>query len=184
MKKKLLLLALSCASLAAMAQTRVDSNGVVKNMNVPKIDNQTQTEKNANPNVQSTVTTGTGGTANYIPRFTTSTNIENTVLPLYENTTGLGIATTSPGFRLDVQGGSTRVQDGNSLYVGGQTDAGNDGFRFAHPSQSGYIDLKGTGDMNFRINNSNGGTLKMILTNAGKLGIGTSTPSGQLDVLA
>jgi len=80
-------------------------------------------------------------------------------------TTGFGIGTTSPK---------------SKLYVYGEGSFGSSSSHYVSLGSSGstsYINKKGSGNLQFKLNNSE----KMILTSTG-LGIGTSNPSNELEV--
>jgi hypothetical protein len=81
-----------------------------------------------------------------------------------ETNARIGIGTTSPTMALDVSG-SARAS--SNIYVLGVTDTGNDGIRFSYNSGSGYIDTKGSGALNFRLDNTNGGTQIMAISSTG-----------------
>ncbi|MCM2339341.1 MAG: DUF5011 domain-containing protein [Burkholderiales bacterium] len=49
-----------------------------------------------------TTDTGTGGTANYIPKFTGGTTLANSLM--FDNGTNVGVGTTAPSYKLDVSG--------------------------------------------------------------------------------
>lgn len=81
----------------------------------------------------------------------------------------VGIGTTSPGKKLDVNG---------MMRMSGQ--------HFIFNSTNGVINWSGAGNLYFRINNNTGDetsfTERMILTSSGDLGIGTPSPVARLDV--
>jgi hypothetical protein len=134
------------------------------------------------PTVQATVTTGGTATANRIAKFTTTSNIEQTTTPIFENAAGIGIGNSTPAFKLDISG-STRISSGNSLYVGGQTDASQNGVRLHYNGTSAYVDYRGTGSINFRADNSTGNLTRMtILSSNGNVGINQSNPSQKLEI--
>jgi len=58
------------------------------------------------------------GTLNYIPRFTGTTSIGNTATPIFENGSGIGIGTTSPAYKLDVNG-DINFANTNALRING-----------------------------------------------------------------
>jgi hypothetical protein len=65
--------------------------------------------------------TGTG-TANYLSKFTGSTALGNSLV--YDNGTNIGIGTTTPGYKLDVNG-TTRSQGKLTITTGGAEITGN-----------------------------------------------------------
>jgi hypothetical protein len=111
------------------------------------------------------LTSGVGGTgtSNYIPYWTASNNIGNS--GLYWSGTNLGIGTTTPNNKLQI--GSTTYSV-NSLAMGNGT-------------QNFAIDISARtiptffSDNNFSFMGSGG---------SGNVGIGTATPTAQLDVLS
>jgi hypothetical protein len=98
----------------------------------------------------------------------------------------VGIGTTSPAYKLHVDGSGyfsndLYVASGRSLYVGGPT-TGNDGIRLHYSGSAGYIDFNGSSNLNFRTGDSDGGYTRMVITEAGNVGIGTTGPGFPLEV--
>jgi hypothetical protein len=108
----------------------------------------------------SDITSSISGTTNYIPKFTGTSAIGNSVI--YESSSNIGIGTTSPDSKLHVIDGS-----GNSLRVGFLAGSSN-------------FNLYDAAIHAFR--NNGGSTDYMRLTSTG-LGIGTSSPAYKLDVV-
>jgi hypothetical protein len=75
------------------------------------------------------------------------------------------------------------IKSGGSVYVGGPTGT-TDGFRFHYDpvTNAGYIDYDGPNSMNFRTNDTNGGSTRMVINVVGNVGIGTTNPGYKLDV--
>ena len=116
--------------------------------------------------------TGTG-TTNYIPKFTGTSSIGNSII--YETSGLIGIGTTTPSEFVHIKSSSY----GTPLYV--EYSGGT----------STYIGLANTGGRAYLLSNNNdlafatssSATERMRLTSAGNLGIGTSSPSSILDVV-
>ena len=83
------------------------------------------------------------------------------------NNGNVGIGTTSPGYRLDVQGGNTRIQGQQYL----QETAARVGVWLLNPADNVFQVARGSDNMNLLYVNSNG-----------NVGIGTTAPGDKLDV--
>jgi hypothetical protein len=114
--------------------------------------------------------TGTG-TTNYVARWTPSGS-QLGIGTLYDNGTNVGIGTTSPSFALDVKsaGGTTINIDGS---------AGSDVWTYFAQAGSftGAMGMRNGQKMTF----FNGGD-RMVIDNAGHVGIGLTTPVNLLDI--
>jgi hypothetical protein len=132
------------------------------------------------------------GTTNYLPKFTGSTALGNSII--YDNGTAVGIGTTSPASKLHVSGGS----DYNALF---SSDSGRSGLAITQPGTSTVRGsaLVLSSDNSFRLGtasyyhvvmNTDGstqvldtsGNSTIKFTAAGNVGINTVSPGGKLDV--
>ncbi len=126
---------------------------------------------------------GGSGTANYIPKFTNSTTLGNSVL--FDDGNKIGIGTTTPDYSLTINSNST---SGLALKL---SRGGGLGMAFLEEGQP--VDGKAWAfnvyQQKFKINTAadNGYTqIKNIMTfdRAGNVGVGTETPTHQLEVLS
>lgn len=107
------------------------------------------------------------GTTNYLAKFTSGTAVGNS--QLFDNGTNVGIGSTTPGYKFDVNGG-IRAQ-GHSI-IGTGTDKLS-------------LELQGTfhrmafNELRFYDLNTGG---DMVTFNNGNVGVGTTTPIGKLAV--
>ncbi len=116
------------------------------------------------------------GTTNYIPKFTSSSAIGNSVI--YESSSNIGISTTDPQTILNDFSSSARgLAISNAYPFIGLNDTDGGKFYFGTQANIGYIWNAGTDAIVFATNNSE----QMRLTSTG-LGIGTSSPAYKLDV--
>ncbi len=156
-------------------------------------DNANQTVANSDSPKNSTSRKGPlslsgGGTTNFIPLWTSSTNLGNSAL--YQAGSGsaaeVGLATTVPKARLDVPGNGIETLIGDALCGSGFAGIGFSASGFSNcanyallgdTSGNTYLNTTGSGSFHFRNNNID----KMVVTNAG-VGIGTSTPAALMDV--
>ena len=136
---------------------------------------------------------GGSGTTNYLPKFTGSTSIGNSLI--YDNGTNVGIGTTSPAATLDVNGtlsvgpNLAGISGSYNLVVNG-ANAGVFLNRIGDPafirltqdsSGGGQIRSVSTGGFNFT--DVTGVSSLMYLTSSGNVGIGTTAPAAKLSVV-
>ena len=123
-----------------------------------------------------TISTGVSGsgTTNYVPKFTGSSAIGNSII--FDNGTQVGIGTTSPGARLDVSQGNINLS--NSFYLTGRNNANtlNIGLIGRNSADRVIIDADGYGTT------IGGGGSILLNPIGGNVGIGTTSPTEKLTV--
>ncbi|MBC8180754.1 tail fiber domain-containing protein [candidate division KSB1 bacterium] len=124
---------------------------------------------------------GGSGTDDYVPKFTGSTTLGNSII--YEKSSKIGIGTTNPAQKLHVNGTvqmaafKLPTSPANN-YVLTSDAAGNGTWQSA---QSG---VGGSGTADYLSKFTNGTTLgnSIVYETGGKIGVGTTSPSDELDV--
>tara|TARA_Y100000389_G_scaffold41389_1_gene36073 strand:- start:214 stop:2991 length:2778 start_codon:yes stop_codon:yes gene_type:complete len=106
---------------------------------------------------------GGSGTVNYIPKFSTSTDLVNSTI--YEESSNIGIGTTSPVFKLDVAGNA------RASYFALRSNE-------SSPAESAFIYRPETGVIGFGTASAE----RIRITSIGLVGIGTVTPGEKLEV--
>jgi hypothetical protein len=127
----------------------------------------------------SSIVTG-AGTTNYVPKWASSTTLGNSVI--YDDGTNVGIGTTSPAYKLDVNGiiglSGFRFADKDGNYNRIFEPAGNTAMYLGNASDPGnYYDNT---SHNFR--NRGGSTFYMVINSSGDVGIGTTSPAYRLHI--
>ena len=132
------------------------------------------------------------GTTNYIPKFTSSTALGNSLI--YDNGTNVGIGTTSPAAKLDVNSG-TRNTDALILrnnQINGDLVQGFVGISFQDQNGTNASAIRSYSNLfsqwgstlTFSTNTASGSELaeRMRITSGGNVGIGTTSPANPLSV--
>lgn len=133
----------------------------------------------------STASNVLGGTTNYIPLFNNATTLSSSVM--YQSSSNIGIGTTSPTQKLEVNG-NIKLTSGGYLYGDGSdaylvlTNA--NGSKLAYGSSVYFEALAASANIrasseNINIFNNNG---RITLSGSGAVGIGTTSPIYKLDV--
>jgi hypothetical protein len=122
-----------------------------------------------------------GGTVNYVPKWTSANTLSSTSL-IYDDGTGVGIGNTSPSARLHITGNGMwssfiAIQHNTQWNLGVN---GND-FNFVKITGSTFTPLTMYASGGFDFNNSSGSNIVKILDN-GNVGIGTPAPINRLTV--
>jgi hypothetical protein len=132
---------------------------------------------NSKQNALTNPVTGTG-TTNYLPKFTGSTTIGNSLV--FDNGTNVGIGTNNPlntGSRnLDVNAGA-----GLTCYIFARANNNAGTVELAFDTDSGYVSTKSNHPLRFRTND----VTRVLITTNGRVLIGTPPPAEstfQLDV--
>ncbi|MEM5810196.1 MAG: hypothetical protein QW156_04890 [Candidatus Aenigmatarchaeota archaeon] len=113
------------------------------------------------------------GTANYIPIWTSSSTLGNSVI--YQSGGNVGIGTTTPSEKLDIEGGSADV------YLKLHTA---DGYSSGIKMYGGSVDIWGIrySDTDNKLYIEKDGTQYVSVISGGNVGIGTTSPSQKLTV--
>ncbi|MEM4589607.1 MAG: hypothetical protein QXL73_06405, partial [Thermoplasmata archaeon] len=113
------------------------------------------------------------GIANYIPIWTGSNTLGNSII--YQSGGNIGIGTTTPSEKLDIEGGSADV------YLKLHTA---DGYSSGIKMYGGSVDIWGIrySDTDNKLYIEKDGTQYVSVISGGNVGIGTTSPSYKLDV--
>lgn len=88
----------------------------------------------------------------------------------------VGIGVANPTEKLGVDG-NILLTAGKSIFIGGVTSSSQNGGRFHNNGSATFLDNRGTGSIFLRNDNVAGSTIRMELTNDGRVGIGTGGTS-------
>jgi hypothetical protein len=121
------------------------------------------------------------GTSGYLAQFNTTSGVVNSTI--YQSGTNIGIRTTNPLYPLDIYGSSI-------VPLNLRRDSGSEVITFNNlGTEYGSIGVNSTAMSIYAKNSATltlwtGSTLteRMVITNTGNVGIGTTNPSGKLDV--
>lgn len=120
------------------------------------------------------------GTVNYVPKFTGTSVIGNSLI--FDNGTNVGIGTASPTTKLQINGITSVIGGAGDEVVGSgkiQIVSG-----YASPVSGRIIIGDGTGwKMHFSYKNTSTLVDLLTLTDVGNVGIGTATPLAKLNVV-
>ena len=118
------------------------------------------------------------GTLNYVPKFTASKTLANSLI--YDSGTNVGIGTASPSAQLHVKGDL----GGILLERTAGTAPFDQGFLKLMNKDGGSFQLRSLSGANdgFNITNGNAGTNYMTGLSSGFIGIGTVTPTNKLEI--
>ena len=118
------------------------------------------------------------GTDNYVPRFNGTNALENSII--FDNGTNVGIGTTSPTSKLDVNG----VIKGAGLdYHTLSVADGGAQLRLERTGSGSGLMYIGADNVGFRVYDASFNT-RFLVASSGNVGIGTTSPSGKLDVFS
>jgi hypothetical protein len=119
------------------------------------------------------------GTTNYIPKFTSSSAIGNSIV--FDNGTNVGIGTTSPSAKLEVNGNVTSSgnyvsSNASASYIASLGTADNQQIRMRMSGTNGILDVTRNSGTSPNLIFGTEGTERMRLDASGNLGLGV-TPS-------
>jgi len=131
-----------------------------------------------------------GGATNYIPLWNTNTTLSSSVM--YQSSSNVGIGTTSPDYKLDINSASsykTLMLRANA--IGTRFDAALD-FNAVNVSTSPYARIglqvttatagSETGGLTFWTINNGSLSEKLLISSGGNVGIGTTSPTSNLHI--
>ena len=129
--------------------------------------------------VRSDIGAGTGtvtgtGTANYISKWSSSTEIENSVI--YESGSKIGIGATFLSELFEIHGSDPSMVIKNTSYGSGESTLV---FQTAMGAKN-YLACNSSNALNYK---STAGSTLFTIENSGDVGIGTTTPSRKLQVI-
>ncbi len=132
-----------------------------------------------NGNAVSSIGSSISGATNYIPVFTSSSAIGNSTI--YQSGTNLGIGTTTPASKLDVEGGISvgPTYSGTTASPDGAIIEGKVGIGTSTPASK--LDVEGGVSIGASYSGSTASSPDGAIIE-GRVGIGTTTPASMLDV--
>lgn len=119
------------------------------------------------------VVASSGGNSGYLSKFTASNTIDDSII--YQSSGNIGINTTNPSYQLDVSGSiRTLRSDANEFLYYERPGVGNGGLAISASATTFRSSLP----YRFIV----GANEHVRIDSSGNVGIGTTTPSGRLDV--
>jgi len=106
----------------------------------------------------------------------------STRLSIERDTGNIGIGTSSPQDKLSIEGGNVSINNGSAFQVGGSV-SGNTVIGTLK-SESGVLTLKADSTRDVQFGSETNGTAMFIEGSNGNVGIGTTSPSGLLEISA
>jgi hypothetical protein len=118
-----------------------------------------------------------GGSLNYLPKWTSANTLSSTSL-VYDNGTNIGIGTNAPGEKLQIVNNAVAGDNAAVSILGGSAGKASYYFGSSVNNYSGAIQYDNNNNsMNFWTNNT---TNRLVINNSGNIGIGTATPTTRI----
>jgi hypothetical protein len=127
-----------------------------------------------------------GGTINYMPKWTSANTLSSTSL-IYDNGTNIGIGTASPSYPLDVRNVNAIIQakatTGMSAIIIDKGNNADNGYMIFRSLGSDYWTFGQQNNLNLTLHNwANTRTDLTVLNTNGYIGMGTTSPGAKLQI--